>query len=141
MSGLNPKCDVDDPIVEERDPSDDTIEITPEWVEWHLSKPLTHDQVDGLRNKLLWRNSMTLEVVSDTSQEGGIGVTWRPQQEDEESIPEVQQIANQCLATFSEVNSPTRRDHKMTLEVYEHRIRQIEADAIHHHGTTKYLSW
>jgi hypothetical protein len=55
--GRNPKEAVDDPEpIVDRDPNDGLIDQTDpkfgEWVEWHLSKPLTQDFIDGLRRKL-----------------------------------------------------------------------------------------
>jgi hypothetical protein len=49
----NPKDVVDDPEpIVDRDPNDGLIDPTPEWIEWHLSQPLTQDFVDGLRRRL-----------------------------------------------------------------------------------------
>lgn len=53
----NPKDVVDDPEpIVDRDPNDGLIDQTDprfvEWVEWHLSQPLTQDSIEGLRKRL-----------------------------------------------------------------------------------------
>lgn len=49
----NPKEVVDDPEpFIDRDPNTGLLEPTPEWVEWHLSKPLDDAQLADLTQKL-----------------------------------------------------------------------------------------
>ena len=52
-----PKGAVDDPEpIVDRDPNDGHLDRDDPnwtaWVEWHLSRPLTQDYIDGLRKKL-----------------------------------------------------------------------------------------
>ncbi|MBT9455075.1 MAG: hypothetical protein IV097_00495 [Burkholderiaceae bacterium] len=50
---VNPKDVPDDPEpIVDRDPNSGLIEPTPEWIQWHLSFPLTQDEIVGLRKQL-----------------------------------------------------------------------------------------